>query len=534
MSTPLDSKTYKAMDPIFHAFVTDRIESTVQTLTSASRQQLSLYRAQPKEDVVAEISSLLKVYLEACVDPATLDLCDLHTKSESTLWPSLSLTEMALYISLYRSELIDQALQASQQGIAGAIEAIRTIQQVADDLLGLFIHEHDARAAMFEALADYSIDGVVVYSQEEGIQYANNAFVAGLEIASLDDVLGKQLDEVLPAHKTEKDYHDTLSQLEKTGRWQGFLEGQLPNGELWRAALSAFTLHGTGPDDKAKTCLIIRNVSEELLVVEKHKQQGEQLSMFEELIANTNDGIVVTDMENRIIYVNNALVRMNGMPSAEAYRSYNIAELMTEDQVKVLMEEAFPSVAQHGMWKGYFWAQRPDKSLWRAFNSIFRIYDENKQPKYTCSIVRDITPEYEAEKEMRDLQERVIEAQRAALRELSTPLIPLADGVVVMPLIGSIDSIRVQEILASLLEGVSAHRARTAIVDITGVKVVDTQVANAMVHATQATRLLGAQVILTGISPEVAQTLVGMGAGLEGIITRATLQSGIQYALKSA
>lgn len=534
MSIPLDSKTYKVLEPAFHSFVTDRRDVIVQALSNACRQQLSLYRSQPKTAVTAEITSLLDLYLQACVNPASLELCETQAKSKSFLWPSLSLNEMVLYISLYRAELIKLAVEAAKQGITGALEAIQTLQQVADHFLHIFIYEHDVRASMFEALADYSIDGIVVYNQEDGIQYANNAFIEVLELESLEDVVGQQLDAILPAHKREKDYHETLRQLEKTGRWQGFLEGELPNGELWRAALSAFTLHATGRDAKAQTCLIIRNVSEELLVVEKHKQQSEQLSMFEELIANTNDGIVVTDMENHIIYVNNALVRMNGMPSAEAYRSYNIAELMTEDQVKVLMEEAFPAVEAQGVWKGYFWAQRPDGTLWRAFNSIFRIFDEHKKPKYTCSIVRDVTAEYEAEKEMHELQQRVIEAQRAALRELSTPLIPLADGIVVMPLIGSIDSVRIQEILSNLLEGVSTHRARTAIVDITGVKVVDTQVANAMVRATQATRLLGAQVILTGISPEIAQTLVGMGAGLEGIITRATLQSGIQFALQNA
>ncbi len=73
---------------------------------------------------------------------------------------------------------------------------------------------------------------------------------------------------------------------------------------------------------------------------------------------------------------------------------------------------------------------------------------------------------------------------------------------------------------------------RVAILDITGVPVVDTQVANALLHAAQAVQLLGAAVILTGIRPEVAQTLVGMGVDLRGMITRSTLQSGIAYALE--
>jgi rsbT co-antagonist protein RsbR len=117
------------------------------------------------------------------------------------------------------------------------------------------------------------------------------------------------------------------------------------------------------------------------------------------------------------------------------------------------------------------------------------------------------------------------------LRELSTPLIPISDAVVVMPLIGAIDSRRAQQVMETLLQGLAQRQAETAILDITGVPVVDTQVANALIAAAQAVKLLGATVVLTGIRPEVAQTLVGLGIDLRGIITRASLQSGITYAL---
>jgi rsbT co-antagonist protein RsbR len=146
-------------------------------------------------------------------------------------------------------------------------------------------------------------------------------------------------------------------------------------------------------------------------------------------------------------------------------------------------------------------------------------------------VARDVTAEHQAQAELAALQEQVIAAQQAALRELSTPIIPLSDGVIAMPLIGAIDSARAQQIVESLLAGVEAHRARAAILDITGVQVVDTQVANALLRAAQAVRLLGAQVIITGIRPEVAQTLVGLGLDLGGITTLATLQSGIAHAL---
>jgi rsbT co-antagonist protein RsbR len=84
----------------------------------------------------------------------------------------------------------------------------------------------------------------------------------------------------------------------------------------------------------------------------------------------------------------------------------------------------------------------------------------------------------------------------------------------------------------TLLSGVSASRATIVILDITGVPLVDTQVANAFLRASQAVNLLGSQIVLTGIRPEVAQTLVGLGVELRGLITRGTLQDGIAYALQ--
>lgn len=136
----------------------------------------------------------------------------------------------------------------------------------------------------------------------------------------------------------------------------------------------------------------------------------------------------------------------------------------------------------------------------------------------------------EQEKRVR-LQEEIIQAQAAAIRELSTPLIPVSDDVLVMPLIGSIDSARAREVLDKLLTGLSATHAHTVILDITGVAVVDTQVANVLIQASQAVQLLGAQVVLTGMRPEVAQTVVGLGINLDNLVTRSSLQTGITYAM---
>ena len=106
----------------------------------------------------------------------------------------------------------------------------------------------------------------------------------------------------------------------------------------------------------------------------------------------------------------------------------------------------------------------------------------------------------------------------------------ISDYVMIMPLVGSIDDARSQQITQTLLLGIAQNRARVAILDITGVLVVDTQVADGLLQAAQAVKLLGAEVVLTGIRPEVAQTLVGLGVNLSGITTMSNLQRGIAYA----
>jgi DNA-binding LacI/PurR family transcriptional regulator/anti-anti-sigma regulatory factor len=119
------------------------------------------------------------------------------------------------------------------------------------------------------------------------------------------------------------------------------------------------------------------------------------------------------------------------------------------------------------------------------------------------------------------------------VRELGCPVIPLLGGVVLLPLIGSIDSARATQIVETLLHEASRLRIRLALIDLTGVAVVDTQVADTLIRAAQALKLLGAQVMLTGIRPEVAQTLVSLSIDLRSILTQRDLQSGIAYALAS-
>jgi rsbT co-antagonist protein RsbR len=130
------------------------------------------------------------------------------------------------------------------------------------------------------------------------------------------------------------------------------------------------------------------------------------------------------------------------------------------------------------------------------------------------------------------LQSEQLAAQQRTIRELSTPILPVHDGVIVVPLVGMIDSQRATQVMEQLLQAINLHQADMVIVDITGVPVVDTGVVNHLVQTARAVRLVGAQVILVGISPEIAQTVVQLGIDLRDIPTLANLQESIAYAFR--
>ncbi|NTU77887.1 MAG: PAS domain S-box protein [Chloroflexales bacterium] len=259
-------------------------------------------------------------------------------------------------------------------------------------------------------------------------------------------------------------------------------------------------------------------------------EQSEQgLRVFKQIAESLPDGVVIISLEGRITHSNAAWVRMSAY--ADGGVGIALAETVIEeerDRLPLVIEQ----LMTQGTWRGDWTYLRADGETFPGQVSAFVIRDDEGQPQAIAGIVRDLSEQRQAEEERVALQEQVIDAQRAALREVSTPLIPLADDVVVMPLVGAIDSARAQQIMEVLLEGIAQYQADTVLLDISGVRVVDTQVADALLRAARAVQLLGAQIILTGISADVAQTIVHLGADMGRIMTRANLQEGLRYALE--
>ncbi|MBC8162993.1 MAG: PAS domain S-box protein [Roseiflexaceae bacterium] len=260
---------------------------------------------------------------------------------------------------------------------------------------------------------------------------------------------------------------------------------------------------------------------------EESQHQLAALQMFYLLVENTPDAIVVTDLQGVLTYANPAFKTLYG--HGEASIGMNIPEFFPMSE-HAHMGEILQVVQAHGFWQGVLSHLRKDGTLFAGHETTLFIRDSAGNPTAMAAIVHDITAQQQAEHAQVALQEQLIAAQNAMLRELSTPLIPLDRGLVAMPLIGAINDVRAQQIIEALLTGVAENHAQIAIIDITGVPVVDTQVASALIRAAQAVKLLGAHVVLSGIRPEVAQTIVGLGIDMRDIVTRGSLQSGLAYA----
>ena len=129
-------------------------------------------------------------------------------------------------------------------------------------------------------------------------------------------------------------------------------------------------------------------------------------------------------------------------------------------------------------------------------------------------------------------REEVIRRQQEELLELSTPVVKLWDGVVALPLIGTLDSARTQVVMESLLQAIVQTNSRVAIIDITGVPTVDTIVAQHLLKTVTAARLMGADCIISGVRPQIAQTIVHLGINLLDVTTKATLAAAFSVALQ--
>ncbi|NJP05340.1 MAG: PAS domain S-box protein [Chloroflexaceae bacterium] len=382
--------------------------------------------------------------------------------------------------------------------------------------------QHDAERRMFQALIEHSTDFIGFASLEGRPIFLNRAGRRLMEMTDEEDISNRPvIDHLVPADQTFAQ-ETILPTVMQKGCWQGevrfrtFQSGtEIP--VLWNIFLLPAYETGGAP--------VVATVTRDLT---EQKRQEAALHKAQRSLDQAVDTVLWGTMDGRITYANEAASKDLGY-SRDELLTMTITDLdfnKTTEQLGAILE----MIREQQVVRFETVHLRKDGSTFPVEVTVYYLTFDGEE--FLHAFVRDITARKQAEAEQAALQQQIIDAQREALRELSTPMIPISDEVVIMPLIGTIDSSRAQQVMETLLEGVAQHRATLAILDITGVSMVDTQVAQVFIQAAQAVKLLGAQVMITGIQPQIAQTLVQLGIDLNGMLTRSSLQSGIAAALR--
>ncbi|MDC0722329.1 PAS domain-containing protein [Nannocystis bainbridge] len=270
-----------------------------------------------------------------------------------------------------------------------------------------------------------------------------------------------------------------------------------------------------------------------------------QLALYERLLRERLEGLVAhipgilwesyfeqSPQRMTVDWVSDRIHAMSGY-SVDEWKQPNFwVELIHPEDREQALGQAHAIFKDGTGESSYRWVTRDGRTLW-VTSRMSLIRSDDGTPIGLRGVTMDETDIKQAEGqrvEMR-MREEVIRAQDEALLALSTPLIPIDEETVVMPLIGALDPRRVERVLQTLLDGVATTRARTVILDITGVSEIDAQTADALLRAARSAALLGAEAVLTGIRPGLAATLVSLGADLGSIVSLGSLKAGIAYAM---
>jgi len=250
-----------------------------------------------------------------------------------------------------------------------------------------------------------------------------------------------------------------------------------------------------------------------LAIERKRAEQALRLTQFTNDYAA--DAIFWVDLEGRFTYVNRTMCQRLG------YTGEEMSSMTISDVDANMSADAWPKILEE--------ARHRRRTV---LESLHRTKDGNTFPVETiinyleyegkeliCAFARDITEQKQAEE--------TIVQQDQAIAELSTPVIQVWQGIIMMPLIGVIDTMRAQQMIERLLEAIVEFEASVAIMDVTGVPLIDTSVARHLLKAVEATKMMGAEVIITGFSPEAAQTLVALNVNFDALRTRGSLRAGI-------
>ncbi len=374
---------------------------------------------------------------------------------------------------------------------------------------------------------EQSIDGIAVADLEGNLQFVNPAW-AQMHGYSAEELLGKNLSVCHTEEQVREDVIPFNKQVMETGAHQGEIGHVRKDGVTFSTWMAVSVLR----DDKGNPAGLLGTARDITAQKQAEEALKAQQAFLHRVIEAIPGRIFWKDGDLNYLGCNQRFAEDAGLTSPEEVIGKNDFDLGWREQAELYRADD-RQVIESGTAKiNYEEPQTtPDGSMIWLRTSKVPIYDVNGKVTGVLGIYDDITAQKQLEAEREQMQQEVIEAQRQALRDLSTPIIPVMEGIIVMPLVGSIDTMRAKDIMRALLKGISAYRAKVVILDITGVPLVDSGVASHLDKTIQAARLKGTRTIVTGITDAVAETIVDLGIDWGGIETLRDLQTGLLVAL---
>lgn len=256
--------------------------------------------------------------------------------------------------------------------------------------------------------------------------------------------------------------------------------------------------------------------------------------IYQQVLDMTTDLVFIKGPRSQFLWVNKALCTFYGMTNEQLVGTldtpYNGADL-TQQYIK---DDAYVFERGEALIIPEEPAVRHDGEVRTVRTLKVPIRNAKGVVIGTAGMAHDITEQKRREAQELAMQEqrRLIEEQRVTITAMSTPILEIWDGVLTIPLVGVLDSVRAADVMSSLLHAIVDKKAKFTIVDLTGVEVVDTSTANHILRVVQAASLLGARCVLSGISPSVSMTMVSLGVEMGRLRTFGTLRAALRHVLR--
>jgi rsbT co-antagonist protein RsbR len=254
-------------------------------------------------------------------------------------------------------------------------------------------------------------------------------------------------------------------------------------------------------------------------------QDAHTTEMFKMLADSVKDvAIIFLDPKGHVVSWNKAAERLKGWTAEEIIGQHFSRFYPEEDIAKGKTDTELKAAVEQGRFEDYGWRVRKDGTRFWANVILTPLRDKNGVLRGFGKVTRDLSERRQAEEEIRRQSEEILEMA-------AVPVVQIWQGILLVPLIGTLDSQRTQQLMERLLNRVMETASPVALLDITGVPTIDSQTAQHLIETISAVRLLGAEVILTGVRPTIAQTLVHLGVDLSNFLTRSSLSAGLGVAL---